>query len=442
MLKTLCSKILFLLLFSGILLSCNKKEFLEEKPNTDLIVPATLEDFRALLDNDRIMSETPALGELSADNYYLIESYWNTLNPKEKNAYTWEKDIYNNQTNVGDWNESYKQIFYANVVIKHLGEMKGPGKDSREGLDLFGTSYFLRAYAYHNLAQVFAPVYDPNISVVDNALGLPIRNSPNINENPGRATVKQTYDTIIHNLHLALVLLQDNAPTSYLNRPSRSTANALMARVYLSMGNYDSALIYADRCLSIYSSLLNYNGIPNFSSNPELLYQSKLLSTTNVLKAFVVPACIVDSTLYRSYAINDLRRNLYFTGNPAAPNLKIGYSGSIFMFSGLAIDEVYLIKAESLIRTGNYTEGMNVLNMLLQNRYDFTSFVPLTAINAEDALDKILSERRKELVFRGLRWSDIKRFNKDGAGITLTRKLGIKTYELPPNPIWRSKSVV
>jgi starch-binding outer membrane protein, SusD/RagB family len=34
---------------------------------------------------------------------------------------------------------------------------------------------------------------------------------------------------------------------------------------------------------------------------------------------------------------------------------------------------------------------------------------------------------------RGLRWIDIKRLNKEGAGIVLKRLIGDKTYTLQPN---------
>tara|TARA_R110002033_G_scaffold36621_1_gene75228 strand:+ start:3737 stop:3916 length:180 start_codon:yes stop_codon:yes gene_type:complete len=36
-------------------------------------------------------------------------------------------------------------------------------------------------------------------------------------------------------------------------------------------------------------------------------------------------------------------------------------------------------------------------------------------------------------VWRGLRWQDIRRLNKEGAGITLTRTLKGENYTLPPN---------
>ena len=57
----------------------------------------------------------------------------------------------------------------------------------------------------------------------------------------------------------------------------------------------------------------------------------------------------------------------------------------------------------------------------------------MTATSVSDALQKIQVERRKELVWRGLRWTDIKRYNKEGAGISLIRILNGTTYTLTPN---------
>lgn len=424
---------MFVFLLTEILLSCNKNEFLEEKPDTNLQVPSTLLDFRSLLDYDRIMSETPVMGELSSDNYYMFNSYWTGLNVKEKNSYIWKTDVYGGTRGIDDWNKPYEQVFYANVVLDGLNKMTGPDRNSREWNDIMGAAYFIRAYAFHNLAQVFSPLFDPNISIIEDSLGIPLRVEPDITIKSQRATVRTTYDTIVNDLKRALYYLKDNVPI-HLNRPTKSAAYALMARVYLSMRKYDEALDYADSCLTLNSALLDYHSATNFSNNPELLYQSKLLSTTQVLKALVLPAVIVDSNLFRLYDINDKRRSLFFNpANPAAPTIRIGYSQSIFMFSGLATDEVYLIKAECLARTGNYTEGVDILNTLLVKRYIDGTFTPLIVSNQQEALDIILTERRKELVFRGLRWTDLKRLNKDGANITLTRMADSNLYTLLPN---------
>ncbi len=77
---------------------------------------------------------------------------------------------------------------------------------------------------------------------------------------------------------------------------------------------------------------------------------------------------------------------------------------------------------------------MNDLNTLLQNRWRTGTFVPFTASNADDALMQILTERRKELVLRGIRWQDLRRLNKeDRFKITITRTIAGNTYSIEPN---------
>jgi len=54
--------------------------------------------------------------------------------------------------------------------------------------------------------------------------------------------------------------------------------------------------------------------------------------------------------------------------------------------------------------------------------------------NHAAALEVILRERRKELIFRGLRWYDLKRLNLSAAtSTTLSRTVAGQTYSLLPN---------
>src|SRR5690606_30895101 len=110
----------------------------------------------------------------------------------------------------------------------------------------------------------------------------------------------------------------------------------------------------------------------------------------------------------------DLRKTLYFQKNgDDSYSFKGSYDGSAAFFIGLATDELYLIRAECSARSGNVADAMKDLNHLLEMRIKKDVFVPLLASNSESALDIILLERKKELLFRGTRWSDLRRLNND-----------------------------
>jgi hypothetical protein len=142
----------------------------------------------------------------------------------------------------------------------------------------------------------------------------------------------------------------------------------------------------------------------------------------------------VDSTLYGSYANGDLRQSLYFSNFGTGGIYFSGfYDQEGFAFCGLATDEQYLIRAECEARLGNVAAAMQDLNTLLQARWASGLFTPYMAVDATDALGQILTERRKELVFRGLRWTDLRRLNKDPRWQkTLYRGIGTTMYSLPP----------
>jgi len=434
-------RVIFLLL-SGVLAGGCHKSFLNQKPSTDLLIPNTMPVLQELMDNTQVMNISPALGEFSADNFYLLYTEWLTLDIKEANAYIWASNIYEGQGLVIDWDIPYQQVFYSNTVLQGLAGIQPDSTNQAQWNTLEGTALFSRAFAFFNVAELFADPYDSATAASD-LFGIPLRLDPDINEKTTRASVQATYTQILSDLHTAEGLLQAAIPFSNLNRPSRPAAQALLARVYLSIGDYTDAGLCADSVLQVYWKLLNYNGLDTsrpfqFANNmPEILYQANFPIQGNTLEGILCGGCIVDTTLLASYAPTDLRRPLYyFEESPGVYILNGSYAGTIFPFSGLATDELYLIRAECYARSGQAGQvaaALNDLDTLMSYRVVTGSFTPYPVMSAAEALDTVLAERRKELAFRGIRWSDLRRLNQEDWNITLTRNLNGTPYTLPPN---------
>jgi len=412
------------------------KGFLEKSPSSDIIVPNTLEHLAGLLNNNNLFGQTPVYGEQSAGDYYIPDSLYNQLSALDKNLYTWEKDIYSGQGNIADWNIPYQQVYTANVVLDELPGILPTTATQAQWNQIKGTALFMRAWAFHQLALEFAPYYDPRSADQQPGVVLPL--NTNLQVVYARSTLRQTYTQIIADLLLAKDLLPVHLADPQFSMPNKASVCGMLARVYLSMADYEQARRYADSTLGYYPTLINYNVLdvtersPFATAKNEVLYASSLIAGNVLLAGW--PYCIIDSLLYRLYNDNDLRKGVYFRiSSLNLPLFKGSYTGGVLSFSGLATDEIYLIRAECYARQGYIALCLADINTLLVNRYKTGTYVPPLAATAEEALNLVLTERRKELVFRGLRWSDLKRLNGQGAGLSLTRKVGNKLYMLLPN---------
>ena len=207
------------------------------------------------------------------------------------------------------------------------------------------------------------------------------------------------------------------------------------------MSDYESAERYADCCLALQDKLIDYNTIdlnavtPFKKTNEEvLLYANQVNGQYNYVLYNPTVNIQVDTVLYNSYNVAYLRKQLFFIKSGLFIKPKRGYAETLTLsFTGLATDEIYLIKSECAARRSDLTLSQYYLNHLLKNRFKGESFVPVQFVDAKVALQEIKKERRKELFWRsGTRWEDIKRYNDEGEKITLIRKLGVKNYQLLP----------
>jgi starch-binding outer membrane protein, SusD/RagB family len=428
------SRILTLFIILCGTFSC--KKYLDMKSDASLSTPSTLEDLQAILDNTNINGSI-FIANASSDEYYVANSTYPNLFQPNAEAYIWAPRA-GARADMDDWRESYRFVFSANTILDNLGKIDA-GKQQDTWNALKGSALFFRAMHFFELAQIYAPQYNAETASTDP--GIALRLNSNFNETSVRATVEQTYKQIINDLQEALSLLSDDG--GYKTRPSKPAAYGLLARIYLQMGNYEAAAENATFCLEKYNTLLNYNNAPDIFNpferfNSEVIFYA--MEWTSPVAHYDYYA-IIDSVLYDSYHQDDLRKTLFFEDIHGDGTYRFtgnynGNAGVDGVFTGLATDEIYLIRAECYARLNKVDEALADLNTLLITRWKHGLFNPITTPNADEALQHIITERKKELVYRSLRWYDLRRLNKEERfAKTLTRILNGETYTLPPNDL-------
>ncbi|WP_198651979.1 RagB/SusD family nutrient uptake outer membrane protein [Chitinophaga deserti] len=435
----------FLLRYFGLFViiafcGCAKDGWFDVKYDKKVGVPTTVTELQAILDNGEVFNMyCPMAMETAADDHYLEEDQAMQLSGFERNSYIWIKDAPN--IKVSDWIDltrgSYRKVFAANLVIEGIEKISPRDESERiKCKNVKGQALFFRAQAFYWLAQIFVPPYDE--ATFDKKLGIPLRLNSNVDEISIRSSVKETYAQIEKDLLDAVSLLP--LIQNYKTRPSRSAAYAMLAKVYLTNRDYINANKMANLALAGQDVLLDFSDL-NFGpfSNPFEVYNKEIIfhSTMGGNAIFTFFNVRVKKEVYDMYQDGDLRKKAFFdydigTGTVTYKGTYAG-SGYFSFFNGLACDELYLIRAECNVRTGNLSLALNDLNKLLRTRWD-DSFNEIVVDDPEEALRIIINERRKELIFRGVRWSDLRRLNMDPRfASTLTRSLSGKTYTLEPN---------
>ena len=424
------------LLLMAVLLNCAcTKTYLDQKPNKKQVVPVTIDDFQAILNNDDVFGNTwSSAGEEASDNGWVDYNTWQNLPTLTlKNLYIWDRDVFNDKDR-NDWSIPYITLLNTNICLEGIDKINPPLSRLADWQNVKGSALFYRAFCFWSLAQEFAKLYDSTTAAKDP--GIALRLVSDVNAISVRSTVKETYDRIIQDLNESISYLP--VTPLYKSRPSKSAVYALLARTYLSMRKYREAGLYADSCLQLNSTLLDYNTLNTALANPLPRYNTEVLFHCLALvegSFFTTSRYRVDSELYKSYDLNDLRKKAFFK-IVTAPNTVYfcgSYDGSSSIFGGFTTAEMMLTKAECLARAGFVTESMALLNNLLQKRWKTGTWVPFTATSATNAVTLILSERRKELINRALRWTDLRRLNTEtGRETTITRILNNQTYQLLP----------
>lgn len=420
-----------LILLSGLmLLGC--EGFLDEKPSKNQVIPTSVSELEGLLYARSFgMNQDHTLGNLATDDFEITESGFAQLIQLERNTCTWEYDPFLEVVS-GEWASLYKQVYNANLVLEGLASLEKSGVRGLELDQVKGYALFVKAQAYYFLLQAYTAPYDPAKS--ESMLGIPLRNSSDITISAQRSTLEESYRETVDLLKESLAYLPERVESR--KKPSQWAAHALLSRIYLIQGEFQKSLEQAEMALAIGDELIDYNSL-----DPEAFYPFAEFGPENIygvsisVRQFWTSMGIgVNQELYESYDSTDLRKTLFFYESPESVMLFKGdYTGNYERFAGYAVDELYLTKAECLARLGNEELAVETMDQLLSKRYKVGMYEPVEGLSGMDLLTFILQERRKQLVFRNIRWIDLRRLNQEEEfQKVLTREIEGTTYVLEP----------
>lgn len=464
--------------------ACEK--FLEEKPSkTSALVVTTTDQLEALLNEYKTFySEQNRTAIFSTDDFEMNSTLYKarptTFNMALIQFSFWDiKDLPWDTRDVY-WSNEYKKIFTANMVLSYLDQVSGSETDKAI---LKADAHFIRAYSYFQLANTYClPFTEQN----RNELGLPIKQTTSFEELDERRPLHEVYALIENDLNEALKttlpLNQNGVNRSW--RLNKAAANGLAARYYLVLGNYQKSLDFANESLKNNSSLMDYNTemsygrSSNFVINPGKPDESRVTleyprTHNNRLDVDLTDAINWKELSYLRYLDhsswwyipspdllalydkkNDLRYKYHIVENYSydrtLTNPAYSYPGYVAFYknailSGITTAEMLLIRAECQARLGLFNEAMGSINTLRAKRMTPGEWVNLVASNKEEAIKKILEERRRELPFTQ-RWFDVRRYNHNeytADDVVLSKEFypynatnvdvsgAIKTYTLP-----------
>lgn len=339
----------------------------------------------------------------------------------------------------GFWEIGYKIISRTNNIIDASDKLSTVSYSQKK--QILGEAYAIRALVYFDLTRVFAQSYGITSGVdsangAGNHVGIPLV-VKSLKEDslisPSRNKVQQIYNQIINDLNKADTMLPNRNTEPYTF--SSNAVKALLARVYMSYGSAGGYLLANQYASKVISSgeykLVAYNNYIDSWSLPyssetilSLSYSSTDNLGSNALGFMLSKAgygdIVASDDLYALYSEKDIRKQLFKKGKDIFVSKYPGRLGvlGIDNIPILRLSEMYLIKAEALVRLGftnpaqkAYVENTARLLMdTLQKRVNLNA-IPLK-LEDKDLLEYILQERRKELAFEGHRFFDIKRQQK------------------------------
>ena len=310
----------------------------------------------------------------------------------------------------GLWDNIYASIYKSNAILEGLRDNPDINIEEREPLE--GEAYFVRAFCYFYLTNLFGDV--PMVTTTDYPT----------NQLLERSKASDIYTLMVEDLKKAVEFLPETYER-YNNeriRPNRYAAMGLLARVYLYGGQWAEAEAMAGEVIS-QADLYSLPSVEDvfLKNSRETLWQlmpvvgGKNTNEGNLLILTSKPSFVaMNKELEAAFEATDLRREHWighYTDDSGVYTFSYKYKVKnaevLSEYSMvLRLAEQYLIRAEARIQQGKLALGLEDLNQVRSRAA--ASLLPLT--DKESLMEAVYRERRLELFNEwGHRWLDLKR---------------------------------
>lgn len=456
------------MIFTASLSSCSK-DFLDLRPELDIPEDNMFDTPERILTHVNGLYASAKDGRLMAGRYYIYndiraEEFVNrtTNGVTGLNVYNHTNDAATTQVN-NFWIQAYMTINRANKFLEDFDKYPGVVSADLEA-NYRGEAKFVRAWMYYALVHMFATPYTQDGGA---SPGLPLRLQAETNTENNtlpRSTVAEIYAQILADLNDAEAGLfaTNGTPT----RARKSAAIALKTRVYLAMGDYRNVITEANKIVSQGAPFTSPDGLGlEASVQSAFVTPYANTNTENILSMPFADTNAPGTQNQLGYYYNTGNGNIeYYLNTSTAGNairgiytdpqwrdtddrktLLTATSGSMRILTkwrGVSpfIDWVPVIRyaeallnlAEAEAEVGDQGRALALVNAV-HTRSDAGNL--LTSLSKADLIDKILKERRIELLGEGFRAPDIMRrgqsFLSYGAGGVISPSSSSYVFPIP-----------
>lgn len=352
----------------------------------------------------------------------------------------------------------YNQIRSANDLMLSID----PETEDATLRSYLGQAYAMRAFDYLNLAPYFQFSYkghedDPCVPLVTNE-------TPDFSNNP-RATMREVYGLIVDDLTKAIDLLDGYTRTSKANIDQK-VAYGLRARAYLAMSMWAEAAADAEKAMEGYTpASIEEVAVPTFVRIDEpnwlwgiILEEDKVAAMINSAgqlgsfsgNSYTAAVSVykrINSLLFDKIPDTDVRKGWWVdadlhsanlenidwdgaTGDDISyleiedvktefqpyTNVKFGMKNGIGSVTNnndwplMRVEELILIQAEGLAKSGNEAQAKQVLNDFVRTYRD--PAYDCSSLSGVDLHNEIWKQRRIELWGEGFAMADVMRLGK------------------------------